>query len=68
VRQHSYLDLNARLTYLPSSEKWEAFVSASNLGNIAVIGSSVAAPANGSQIVSYHPPRMVYAGARFHFD
>jgi iron complex outermembrane receptor protein len=68
VQQDKYLTLNARLSYAPLSEKWELFVAATNLTNVAVIGSGVSAPANGNQIVSYNAPRMIYAGARFTFD
>jgi iron complex outermembrane receptor protein len=68
VEQHSYEVLNGRLAYMPESAKWELFASVTNLTNRAVIGSGVAAPANGSQIVSYRPPRMFFAGARFNFD
>jgi iron complex outermembrane receptor protein len=56
------------LTYAPESARWELFAAASNLTQRAVIGSGVASPANGSQVVSYRPPRMIYAGARFNFD
>jgi iron complex outermembrane receptor protein len=68
VSRPAYVWLNARLGYGPSSASWEAFVAATNLGNEAVIASSVAAVATGSQVVSYKPPRLVYAGARFAFD
>jgi iron complex outermembrane receptor protein len=68
VEQDSYEVLNARLAYMPESASWELYAAATNLTNRAVIGSGVASPANGSQIVSYRPPRMIYAGARFNFD
>jgi hypothetical protein len=43
-------------------------VAATNLTNQAVIGSGVFGPANGSQVISYRPPRMILAVARFKFD
>lgn len=67
VKQKPFVVLNARLTYAPERADWELFVAATNLTQQAVIGSGVASPANGSQIVSYRPPRMIYAGARFNF-
>jgi iron complex outermembrane receptor protein len=68
VEQGPYAWLNARLGYMPESAKFELFAAVTNLTNRAVIGSGVSAPANGSQIVSYLPPRMIYGGARFSFD
>jgi iron complex outermembrane receptor protein len=68
IAQGKYAMLNARLAYAPDSERYEVFVSASNLTNQAIVGSGVYGPANGSQIVSYRPPRMFYAGMRFNFD
>jgi iron complex outermembrane recepter protein len=68
VKQPTYELLNARLAYMPESAKFELFAAVTNLTNRAVIGSGVASPANGSQIVSYRPPRMIYGGARFNFD
>jgi iron complex outermembrane receptor protein len=67
VKQKPFMLLNARLTYAPDRGDWELFAAATNLTQRAVIGSGVASPANGSQIVSYRPPRMIYAGARFNF-
>lgn len=68
VEQDPYAWLNARLTYMPESAQFELFAAVTNLTNRAVIGSGVSSPANGSQIVSYLPPRMIYGGARFNFD
>jgi iron complex outermembrane receptor protein len=68
VKQGSYLVLNARLAFSPADLHWELYVAAQNLTDRAVIGSGVAAPANGSQIVSYRPPRMIFAGVRFNLD
>mgnify|MGYP003471383068 FL=1 len=68
VKQDPYVQLNARVAYLPERANWELFASATNLTQRAVIGSGVASPANGSQVVSYKPPRMFYVGARFNFD
>ena len=34
----------------------------------AIVGSGVYGVSNGSQVVSYRPPRMIFAGARFNFD
>lgn len=59
--------LNARLTYAPERAEWELFAAVTNLTERAVIGSGVASPANGNQIVSYRAPRMFFAGARFNF-
>jgi iron complex outermembrane receptor protein len=68
VEQGPYGWLNARLAYMPESERFELYAAVTNLTNNAVIGSGVSAPSNGSQIVSYLPPRMIYGGARFTFD
>jgi outer membrane receptor protein involved in Fe transport len=68
VEQGPYGWLNARLAYKPESQKFELYAAVTNLTNRAVIGSGVSAPANGSQIVSYLPPRLIYGGARFNFD
>jgi hypothetical protein len=42
--------------------------STTNLANAAIIGSGVYGVSNGRQVVSYRPPRMIFAGARFNFD
>ncbi|HKU42924.1 MAG TPA: TonB-dependent receptor [Polyangiales bacterium] len=68
VEQEPFAMLHARLTYAPESAKWELFAAVTNITQQAVIASGVASPANGSQIVSYRPPRMFYGGARFIFD
>lgn len=68
IAQGRYALLNARLAYSPSSMRWEAYVSATNLANAAIIGAGVYGVANGSQVVSYRPPRMIFAGLRFNFD
>jgi iron complex outermembrane receptor protein len=68
VKQEPFALIGARLSYAPQNAGWELYASATNLTQRAVIGSGVASPANGSQIVSYKPPRMFYAGARFNFD
>jgi iron complex outermembrane recepter protein len=67
VKQKAFGLFNARVTYAPERADWELFAAVTNLTQRAVIGSGVAAPANGNQIVSYRPPRMFYAGARFNF-
>ncbi|MET0389296.1 MAG: TonB-dependent receptor [Polyangiales bacterium] len=68
IAQGAYELINARLAYTPKSASWELYASATNLTQRAAIGSGLAAPANGSHIVSYRPPRMVFVGARFNFD
>ncbi|HKU38401.1 MAG TPA: TonB-dependent receptor [Polyangiales bacterium] len=68
IAQDNYVLLNARLAYAPASDAWELYVAATNLTDQAVIGSGVFGPANGSQVVSYRAPRIIYAGARFRFD
>jgi iron complex outermembrane recepter protein len=68
VEQDPYALLHARLTYTPRNATWELYAAMTNITQEAVIGSGVAAPANGSYIVSYRPPRMFFAGARFNFD
>jgi iron complex outermembrane receptor protein len=50
------------------SLKWEAYVASTNLANAAIVGSGVYGVSNGSQVLSYRPPRMIFAGARFNFD
>jgi iron complex outermembrane recepter protein len=68
VKQPGYIWLNARIGYAPVDQSWEAFVAGTNLTDEAVIATSVAARATGSQVVSYKPPRMFYGGLRFVFD
>jgi iron complex outermembrane receptor protein len=68
VKQKPFELLNARISYAPEEASWELFAAATNLTQRAAIGSGVASPANGSHVVSYKPPRMFYAGARFNFD
>jgi iron complex outermembrane recepter protein len=68
IAQGKYVTLNARLAYALPSERWEAFVNVTNITNEAVIASGVYGISLGSQIVSYRPPRMVYAGVRFNID
>jgi iron complex outermembrane recepter protein len=68
VQQPSYFWLNARAGYGPSDGSWEVFAAGTNLTDQAVIATSVAARATGSQVVSYKPPRLLYAGIRFAFD
>ena len=53
---------------MPRSTTWEGYVSVTNVTNEAVIGSGVYGPANGSQVVSYRTPRMIFGGVRFNFD
>ncbi|HTU57821.1 MAG TPA: TonB-dependent receptor, partial [Polyangiales bacterium] len=62
VKQKPFVLLNARITYAPERADWELFAAVTNLTERAVIGSGVASPANGNQIVSYRPPRMFFAG------
>ena len=68
IAQRRYWLLNARVAYAPKAATWEAYLAATNITNQAVIGSGVYGPANGSQVVSYRAPRMIFGGARFHFD
>jgi iron complex outermembrane receptor protein len=68
IAQGRFALINARLAYVPKSQQWEAYVASTNLANAAVIGSGVYGVSNGNQAVSYRPPRMVFAGARFNFD
>jgi iron complex outermembrane recepter protein len=68
IAQGRYALINARLAYAPRSLKWEAYLASTNLANAAIIGSGVYGVSNGSQVVSYRPPRMIFAGARFNFD
>lgn len=68
IAQGRYALINARLAYTPRSQKWELYLASTNLANAAIIGSGVYGVSNGSQVVSYRPPRMIFAGARFNFD
>lgn len=68
IAQGRYALVNARIAYSPRSLKWEAYMAATNLANEAIVGSGVYGVSNGSQVVSYRPPRMIFAGARFNFD
>jgi iron complex outermembrane receptor protein len=68
IAQGRFALVNARLAYSPRSMKWEAYVASTNLANAAIVGSGVYGVSNGSQVVSYRPPRMIFAGARFNFD
>jgi iron complex outermembrane recepter protein len=68
VSQGAYFMFDARLAYASEDGHWEIFAAAKNLTDRAVVGSGVAARANGSYVVSYRPPRMLYAGVRFDFE
>jgi len=68
IAQGRFALVNARIAYAPRSLKWEAYVASTNLANAAIVGSGVYGVSNGSQVVSYRPPRMIFAGARFNFD
>jgi len=68
IAQGRFALVNARIAYSPRSLKWEAYVASTNVANAAIVGSGVYGVSNGSQVVSYRPPRMIFAGARFNFD
>lgn len=67
VGQNAYNTLDARISWNSSDDKWELAVGGTNLTNEAVVANGVNATANNSRIVTYKPPRQVYAGVRVNF-
>ncbi len=51
----------------PRSGKIELFVHGTNLSNEAIVGNGVTSGPNGSQLVTYKPPRQWLSGLRFRF-
>jgi iron complex outermembrane receptor protein len=65
--QPAYSLVDARVSVMPRSGRTEVFVQGTNLTNEAVVANGVTAGANGSQIVTYKPPRQWVIGVHFRF-
>ncbi len=65
--QPDYDTFDARVAVTPRSGKLELFVQGTNLTNQAIVANGVTSAPNGSQIVTYKPPRQWTSGIRFRF-
>jgi iron complex outermembrane receptor protein len=65
--QPAYSLVNARVAVMPRNGKTEFFVQGTNLTNEAIVANGVTSGPNGSQIVSYKPPRQWLLGVHFRF-
>jgi iron complex outermembrane receptor protein len=65
--QPAYSLFDARVGFTPRAGRTEIFVQGTNLANEAVVANGVTSGPNGSQIVSYKPPRQWVVGAHFRF-
>jgi hypothetical protein len=52
---------------MPRNGRTEFFVQGTNLTNEAIVANGVTSGPNGSQIVSYKPPRQWLLGVHFRF-
>ena len=65
--QPAYHLFDARVAFTPRSGRTELFLQGINLTNEAIVANGVTSGPNGSQIVSYKPPRQWVAGVHFRF-
>ena len=65
--QPAYGLVDARVGFTPRAGRTEIFVQGTNLTNEAIVANGVTSGPNGSQIVSYKPPRQWVVGAHFRF-
>ncbi len=65
--QPAYHTIDARAAVTPRSGKIELFVQGVNLTNEAIVANGVTSGPNGSQIVTYKPPRQWTSGIRVTF-
>ena len=67
IAQDAYDTFDARITYTTASGAADIFVGGTNLSDEPIVANGVNSPQNGSQIVTYKPPRQYYAGVRVNF-
>ena len=65
--QPAYGALDARVAVTPRAGRFEVFLQGTNLTNEAIIANGVTSGPNGSQIVTYKPPRQWTSGVRVRF-
>ena len=65
--QPAYHLVNLRAGVMPRNGRTEFFVQGTNLTNEAIVANGVTSGPNGSQIVSYKPPRQWVVGVHFRF-
>ena len=65
--QPSYNLFDARVAFTPRAGRTEIFVQGTNLTDEAIVANGVTSGPNGSQIVTFKPPRMWVAGVHFRF-
>jgi iron complex outermembrane receptor protein len=65
--QPAYSQIDMRAGVTPRTGRIELFVHGTNLSNEAVVANGVTSGPNGSQIVTYKPPRQWLSGLRFKF-
>jgi iron complex outermembrane receptor protein len=65
--QPSYSLVDARVSFTPRAGRTELFVQGTNLTDEAIVANGVTSGPNGSQIVTYKPPRMWVVGVHFRF-
>jgi iron complex outermembrane receptor protein len=62
---YSLIDVRAAVT--PRAGRFDVFIQGTNLSNEAVVANGVTSGPNGSQIVTYRPPRQWSSGIRVRF-
>ncbi len=65
--QPSYSLFDARVSFTPRAGRTEIFVQGTNLTDEAIVANGVTSGPNGSQIVTYKPPRQWVVGVHFRF-
>ncbi len=65
--QPAYHTVDARVAVTPRSGRLELFVQGINLTNEAIVANGVTSGPNGSQVVTYKPPRQWTSGLRVKF-
>ncbi len=65
--QPAYSTFDGRIAVTPRSGRLEVFVQGANLTNEAIVANGVTSGPNGSQIVTYKPPRQWSSGLRVKF-
>jgi iron complex outermembrane receptor protein len=65
--QPSYGQIDLRAGFTPRAGRVEVFVQGTNLSNEAIVANGVTSGPNGSQMVTYKPPRQWVSGLRFRF-
>jgi iron complex outermembrane receptor protein len=65
--QPAYHLFDTRVAFTPRAGRTEFFVQGTNLTNESIVANGVTSGPNGSQIVSYKPPRQWVLGVHFRF-